>query len=97
MNRCCDDIATHNHGDQTYRDGKPVEIHYTAAWRRPRATIVHPAERRRLAIRLNRYGRVQGKTAVIGVAIQVGGRALSILWAKPVHRFAPAAASGVAR
>jgi hypothetical protein len=95
VNRCCADIATHNHGDQTYRDGKPVELHFTAKWRRPRAVIVHPATRRRFDVRLNRYGSVPGRTAVIGVAVQVGGRALSVLWANPVHRYVPAAGSGV--
>ncbi len=77
--RCCDDIATHNHGNQTYQNGRPVELRFTFAWRKPRATLVYPAVWRRFAIRRNRYG-----ATVIGVVIQAGGTALSVLWGKAI-------------
>jgi hypothetical protein len=76
--RCCDDIAMHCHSGVTYRAGRPVDLRFGFQWTRPRAAVIHLAERHRFRIALNRYPGV-----VIGVAIQVGTRALSILWGRP--------------
>lgn len=75
--RCCDDIAVHNHGDQTFRDGKPYHYRHTFEWRPPKA-IVYRAANRRFAVTWNRY-----PGAVIGVALQAGTRVLSIVWGRP--------------
>jgi hypothetical protein len=47
-------------------------------WRMPKAVITYPAEHHRFAIHPNRYPGV-----LIGIQIQVGSRALSLLWGRP--------------
>ena len=76
--RCCDDVAMHNHGNQTYRDGRPYGWRCAFEWRRPHATVYTAANPRRLAVHLNRYPGI-----VIGIAFQAGRRVLSIVWGRP--------------
>lgn len=47
-------------------------------WRRPRITTYRAADRRRFRAGLNRYPGV-----VIGAAVQVGTRVLSLTWGAP--------------
>lgn len=84
--RCCNDVALHNHGDEAYLDGTPFKYRHTFEWRRPTLTLYRAADRRPIAAMLNRYPGV-----VIGAAIQVGGRVLSLTWGRPgrVIREAP--------
>ncbi len=55
-------------------------IHWTKTWRTPHARIYRAADPRPFAVSRNRYG----KAVTIGIAIQVGTRVLSIVWAQPV-------------
>jgi hypothetical protein len=76
--RCCDDVAIHQHGDQTYRDGKPYRWRFAFEWRRPTIRRTRPADYRRIALHLNRYPGV-----VIGIHLQLGQRGWSLLWGRP--------------
>jgi hypothetical protein len=76
--RCCDDIAVHCHDGLSYKDGRRYEWKVRFEWRRPRAVVVHTANRAPW-VRLNRYPGV-----VIGAAFKLGARRqLSILWGRP--------------
>jgi hypothetical protein len=78
MARCCDEVAVHNHGNQTYRNGRPYEYRFAFRWSRPRVRAYKAAERRRFSVGLNRYPGV-----VIGVGLQIGRRVLSVTWGSP--------------
>lgn len=79
MPRCCDDIAVHNHGGQTYKDGRPYAYRFAFEWQRPKAVVVHTAVNPAPLFVLNRYPGV-----VIGFAVRLWGRAaLSVLWGRP--------------
>lgn len=78
MARCCDEVAVHNHGNQTYRNGQPYAWRHAFEWRRPAAHVYVAAERRRFSVGLNRYPGV-----VIGAALQIGRRVLSVVWGRP--------------
>ena len=54
------------------------QVRFRFRWRRPTAIVYRAAERRRFHVLLNRYPGV-----VIGLAVQVGVRVLSIVWARP--------------
>jgi len=75
--RCCNDVAVHNHGNQTYRNGRPYGWRFAFEWRLPRIVLVRPA-RRQFSVVLNRYPGV-----VIGIAVYFGRRGLSLLWGRP--------------
>jgi hypothetical protein len=51
---------------------------YAFEWRRPKVTVYRAATRRRLAVHLNRYPGV-----VIGIALQIGNRVVSLVWGRP--------------
>jgi hypothetical protein len=78
QDRCCDDVAFHCHDGREYKNGRPYAYRHAFRPRWPRATIYRAAERRRFTIRLNRYPGV-----VIGFAVQLGARVLSIVWGRP--------------
>lgn len=80
----CVAFGMHGHGTQgtpdyqLYRSGQPVTYRHEFEWRWPTATIVRPATRRPFRVVLNRYPGV-----IIGVAVQIGAHALSVLWGRP--------------
>jgi len=53
-------------------------IRFAFRWKRPKLTRTRPADRRPIAVHLNRYPGV-----VIGVHVQVGRRGLSLTWGAP--------------
>lgn len=56
------------------------EIRWTKKLRRPFAHVYRAADPRPFAITRNRYG----KAVTIGLAVQVGARVLSLVWAQPI-------------
>jgi len=79
---CCEERAYHGHpelGDpnQVYFRGRPFRYRHTLNWRWPAVMRVRAAAPLTKVV-LNRYPGV-----VIGVAVYVKGRGLSLLWARP--------------
>lgn len=79
---CCDERAYHGHpelGDphKVYFRGRPFHYRHTLKWRWPKVARVRAADPITKVI-LNRYPGV-----VIGIAVYVKGRGLSLLWARP--------------
>jgi hypothetical protein len=62
--------------------GKPYALRWTKTHRRPFLHTYRAATPRRFAITRNRYG----KAVTIGLAVQVGARVLSLVWAQPHAR-----------
>ncbi|HEY9414861.1 MAG TPA: hypothetical protein VIQ30_08905 [Pseudonocardia sp.] len=56
----------------------PQPERFAFEWRRPRLTVYRAGEPKRFAARLNRYPGV-----VIGAAVQVAGRVISLTWGAP--------------
>lgn len=54
------------------------DYRYAFHWRIPTAVLYTAAVRRRVHLSLNRYPGV-----VIGIAVQIGTRVLSIVWGRP--------------
>lgn len=80
----CVTFGVHCHGVlgepdyQLYRQGKPYHYRHAFQWRRPTAIVYTAATPHRFHVMLNRYPGV-----VIGIALQIGRRVLSILWGRP--------------
>lgn len=79
---CCTDIAVHSHdGGKTLRKaGQPYEIRWAKKLRRPFVRTYKAADPCPFAVRRNRYG----KSVTIGLAVQVGARVVSLVWAQPI-------------
>lgn len=55
----------------------PSIVRHAFAWRVPKVVVYRAADRRRFGVTLNRYPGV-----VIGVAVQVGRRVVSLVWGR---------------
>jgi hypothetical protein len=71
-------VAIHCHDGKEYKNGRPYAYRHAFQLRWPKAIVYRAADRRRFHVALNRYPGV-----VIGVALQVGVRVLSIVWGRP--------------
>jgi hypothetical protein len=78
--RCCNDVAVHSHdgGVTLRRAGREYSYRHAFSFRRPRVHGYRAATVRPVAVRLNRYPGV-----IIGIAVQVGTRVLSLVWGAP--------------